>query len=104
MLNKIDMRNRREWPRVNRQVSVRGEGSVVGVTLNVSERGARVVMRQDLPSEFDLTLEVGVPIQVRAETVWEQKLTGGGSVRGVRFVPGESERNVLAGWLLGAQG
>lgn len=104
MLNKIDMRNRREWPRVNRQISARGEGTVEGVTLNVSERGARVVMRQSLPSEFDLTLDVGIPVSLRAETVWEQKLAGGGSVLGVRFMPGESERNVLLGWMLGAQG
>jgi hypothetical protein len=67
---------------VARQVKVRCNQHE-GFTLNVSDRGARVVVRGELPRHFELTL---LTVQVKAERVWEQPLGPGGTrVVGVRF-------------------
>lgn len=81
-------RNRRFGNRVNKNLTIRYStpGMLVnGVTLNVSERGARIVVRHDLPGTFDMTLDVGPTVSVKAEKVWEMPLNNGARVVGVRF-------------------
>lgn len=88
----LSPRDRRSGARVSRQVKVRCNDQE-GFTLNVSDRGARVVVRGELPQHFELALPV---VQVQAERVWEQPLGPGGTrVVGVRF----TTNSVVADWL-----
>ena len=90
--------NRRQAPRVSRQVPVRGD-QVEGVSLNFSETGARIALPKPVPNTFQLTVDVGTPLELRAQTVWEDALELGGCVRGVRFDPDEEQREKLRDWL-----
>lgn len=90
-------RNRRQSnSRVAKQVPVSYSTdwtTYEAMTLNVSDSGARLVVRSSLPKRFQMQLG---PVAVKAETVWEQPLGSGTRVVGVRFA-----RNQQVGdWLL----
>lgn len=81
--------NRRRAPRFNQQVAVRyeSEGAVhETLTINVSETGARMVVRGSVGRKFDVTFStLDGPVRMRAERVWEQPLSGSGRIVGIRF-------------------
>lgn len=62
-------------------------------TLNVSDSGARLVVRNALPRRFQMMIG---PFAVKAETVWEQQLGSGTRVVGVRF----AKNRYVGDWLL----
>ncbi len=82
-------RNRRSTTRLNGQVGVTyyAEGRVQrSETINLSETGARLVLRGVVPHEIDFTLDSPEgPLPMRGEKVWEERLAGA-SVVGVRFI------------------
>lgn len=81
--------NRRRAPRFNHRVPVRyeSEGTVNETyTINVSETGARMVVRGHVARKFDVTFStLDGPVRMRAERVWEQPLSGTGRIVGIRF-------------------
>jgi len=55
-------------------------------TINVSETGARMVVRGHVPRRFDVTFStLDGPVRMHAERVWEQPLSGTGRIVGIRF-------------------
>ena len=95
----LTVSNRRFRDRVNQQVQVLCQHTP-GYTLNVSLRGARIVLRQHARRRFLLRLELdGQPIEVCAERVWEESLGGGNQVIGVRFLPAPEQMAALQGWM-----
>lgn len=99
------MYNRRVSKRVNRQCTVAYEyqgAPVTGIILNVSETGARVLLRHPAQETLQLCLELdeAVQLEAKAETIWEEPLRGGACIRGLRFLPGGLQQSGLKRWLM----
>lgn len=81
--------NRRHAPRFNHRVPVKYEvdGQVQETTtINVSETGARFVVRGHVGRKFAVTFAtIDGPVRLHAERVWEQPLSGTGRIVGIRF-------------------
>jgi len=90
-------RNRRQSAQripVQMPVSYRTDWtSYEAMTLNVSDSGARLVVRNTMPRRFQMMLG---PFAVKAETVWEKQLGSGTRVVGVRF----AKNRQVGDWLL----
>lgn len=102
----LEIDNRRRARRVNQMVPVRyrmsGEPVETSYALNISQTGARVVLRGATSSfRNDMTLELSNQVDVLARTVWEQPMPGGHCrIAGVTFegmLP--SQRKALQGLL-----
>ena len=82
-LQDLDVDNRRRAHRVNRQVDVRyrvaGEPVSQSVALNLSQTGARIVLRGANANAFgpQMTLEIDRQVDLLARTVWEHAMPGG---------------------------
>ena len=103
MNEKSNMKNRRQAPRLNEQAHVSYCSSVghhTGALLNLSQTGARLLVRHALPGKLKLTLQLDRPVEVEAELVWQQApMLGGGRVLGARFSSEGAHVAALASWL-----
>lgn len=77
----LDVDNRRRAHRVNRQVDIRyriaGESLNQSVALNLSQTGARIVLRGASGPDPSMSLEIDRQVDLQARTVWEHALPGG---------------------------
>ena len=79
----LDVDNRRRAHRVNRQLDIRyrvaGEPVNQSVALNLSQTGARIVLRGSNANTFgpQMTLEIDRQVDLLARTVWEHAMPGG---------------------------
>lgn len=97
-----DTTNRRQWARIHRSVRVNYRhkmGTAYGYTLDVSMRGARMVVRHPLGRRFPFSLQLDRRLALEAETVWSQCLSSTSWVVGVRFHPILEQESQLERWL-----
>jgi c-di-GMP-binding flagellar brake protein YcgR len=100
----LHLDNRRRATRVNRQLEVSycvpDAAPARGLALNVSQSGARVLLRGDGSHSREMTLRFDGNVTLLARTVWERPINANCRIAGVRFeAVDEQDRQALTGLL-----